>query len=325
MLKKDCKIHNILYNTVVIYKKLITAILIILATELVRANVETSGAEPNSIAAPAAAVIDAPAADPNSLRPLPDDTRSDNTLNAVCGQILNNEFIDDSGAVDYKLLRRKRSQLYSIVREFEVLDVQEYLTWETEDQTAFWINVHNILTLKLITDNYPIEPSRLKMIFYPANSIMQITGARQSNYYNVMGREYSLEEIEENVLELYKDPRVLFALNYAAWGSAPLRNEQYTGKKLETQLDNQVRKMLGRRNGFFIDKSELNLTPIFDWNIKAFVEFYGTNIKYRAHTEQTRAIFNFIEKFKGVGWSNVLESDKFKLKYQNFDWRLNER
>lgn len=314
----------------VMIKKLIIPVMIFAWASVIAAD-NTDIGDPNT--APAVDVeqnsglleLVIAATDPNNGGSQDDDGYADNTFNPLCRAILNQEFIDEGGYVDYKLLRRKRSQLYAISRELEKLEVEEYLSWETEDQIAFWINVHNILTMQLVTDNYPIVSSRFKLIFYPANSIMQINGARQKNYFNVMGREYSLEEIEKNVLDIYKDPRVLFAFTYAAVGSAPLRNEPYTGRKLETQLDNQVRKLLSRKSGFFIDGSQLSLSPIFEWHIKEFVEFYGTDIKYRSHPRDTRAIFNFIEKFKGLGWSSVLESDKFRLRYQSFDWRLNEK
>lgn len=246
-----------------------------------------------------------------------------NPFNQACAGVLNGDFIAENGTVDYKLLRRKRSDLYDISRSFKTIDIEEFLSWELEIQVAFWINVHNICTLELVIDNYPIQSSRFKLIFYPAKSVMQISGARDSNYFEVMGREYSLEEIEANILELYGDPRVLFALNYAAVGSAPLRSEPYNGPMLEQQLDNQVRRFLGRRTGFYIDGSKLYLSPIFDWHIDRFFEYYGTNVRYRAHSEETRAIFHFIEQFKGLGWSRILESKKFKLRYQRFDWRLN--
>ncbi len=299
------------YNVVVMIKKLIITAIIFASAIVIAADNAVEG-DPNSVA-------------PATVERQDDADVVEDAFNLLCGEVLNKEFVDEGGYVDYKLLRRKRSQLYAIVTKFEYLPVDEYIKWESEDQVAFWINAHNIFTLQLITDNYPIVSSRFKLIFYPANSIMQINGARQSNYFNVMGREYSLSEIEKNVLELYKDPRVLFGLNYAAMGSAPLKNEPYTGKKLEIQLDNQVRKLLSRTTGFYIDRSQLSLSPIFQWYKTEFVEYYGTDIKYRSHPKETRAIFNFIEKFKGPGWSNILESDKFKLSYRNFDWRLNER
>lgn len=264
-------------------------------------------------------------ADPNSPAEPEAEGKKDKTLNPVCAGVLNGEFIDENGLVDYALLRRRRAEIYPIKRDFEALEVKDYIGWEFEDQVAFWINVHNVCTLDLIVDHYPIQPSRIRMIFYPANSIMQISGARDSFYFNVMGREYSLEEIEDNILELYQDPRVLFALSYASLGSAPLRNEPYLGVKLEKQLDNQVRRFLGRRAGMYIDRSQLHLSPIFEWNIDLFVDTYGIDTVYRSHKPETRAIFNFIEQFKGAGWARILAGDKFKLKYERFDWRLNEK
>ncbi len=246
-----------------------------------------------------------------------------NEYNRKCADVLNETYVKDNGFVDYALLRRKRADLYGVTRQFRTIEVEDYLAWELEEQVAFWINVHNLYTLELIINNYPIEPSRWKLIFYPAKSIMQISGARESNYFAVMGREYSLKEIEAIILELYGDPRVLFALNYGAAGSPPLRNEPYNAPMLEKQLDNQVRRFLNRKNACYIEQSTLYLSPIFEWNIDNFVEYYGTDIRYRYHPEQTRAVFNFVEQYKGVSWARILETKRFELEYQKFDWQLN--
>jgi hypothetical protein len=290
---------------------------IVLAFVLVIASVY--GSDPNSFGQDAALTDD-----PNNFASEAVEDKIDiNPVNELCGNVLNEEYISDSGHVDYAFLRRKRSDLYKVTAQFRSLEVEKYLEWSNDEQVAFWINVHNIYTLELIVNNYPIEPSRFRLIFYPAKSIMQISGARDKNYFGVMGREYSLEEMQKNILELYGDPRILFALSYAAKGTAPLRNEPYNAPMLEQQLDNQVRRFLGRRTGFYIDKSTVYLSPIFDWHSDLFIEYYGTDVRYRSHNEKARAMFNFIEQFKGISWSRILESDKFRLKFDRFDWQLN--
>jgi hypothetical protein len=296
------------------------AVLIVAAFSAVVFAAAESPAEPNSVSNTAGAEKLAVAGDPNSAENV---TLRLNPINELCSKVLNVEYIDDNGEVDYALLRRKRSDLYHVTDEFRTLSVEDYISWELEEQVAFWINAHNLYTLELIVNNYPIEPSRFKLIFYPAQSIMQIGGARDDNYFGIMGREYSLEEMEKNILELYGDPRVLFALSYASQGSPPMRNEPYNGPQLEKQLDNQVRRFLGRRAGFYIDESTLYLSPIFEWHLDRFIEYYGIDTRYRAHDKETRALFNFVEQFKGLSWSRILESDKFRVKFQRFDWRLN--
>ena len=286
-------------------------------------SVAATVADPNSPPASGEAIDSDNQTDSDKTETADENPPKPNPFNKMCEGVLNSEFISDSGNVDYEYLRRSRSQLYEITRKFKTIEVDDYLSWELEEQVAFWINAHNICTLELIINNYPIKASRFRMIFYPSKSIMQISGARNNNYFEIMGREYSLEEMEKFALELYGDPRVLFGINYGALGSPPLRNEPYLAHQLEKQLDNQARRFLGRKNGFYIDSAQLYISPIFEWNIDSFVEYYGTDIRYRAHPKQTRAIFNFIEEYKGLGWSRILESDKFRLRYQKFDWRLN--
>ena len=117
--------------------------------------------------------------------------------------------------VDYKTLRRKRAELITAVREFDKVHPAQKISWTRNEKIAFWINAHNLFTLKLVVDNYPIQP-RWYLINYPDNSIMHIPGGRNKKYFKVMGLEYTLREIEKEILMArFRDPKIFFALSYA--------------------------------------------------------------------------------------------------------------
>ena len=154
-----------------------------------------------------------------------------------CAEILKN-FVDDKGMVDYKILRRKRLELKSLLHEFDNLDPNEYRTWPNEDKIAFWLNAYNIQMLKIITDNYPIKSSRILRLYlgWGPISILHIKGIWTNYKFHVMDEEFTLSEIDRRFFRKeFDDPRIFFAISRASLSGPPLRNEPYYGYKLNEQ------------------------------------------------------------------------------------------
>lgn len=242
-------------------------------------------------------------------------------------EIVFTNYVDKSGNVDYKTLRRKRADLIRAAREFSNVHPAKYLQWSKSEKTAFWINAYNIFTLKIVIDNYPIKPHPLKII-YPRNSIIHISDPWNKEYFDVMGIQYTLREIErEIVLQKFKDPRTCFAFSYSTMGGAFLRNEPYSAEKLEQQLDDQVRKFVNSPRGLRIDQNNkiIKLSDIFNWYKKDFIAKYGDMKKFRDRSEPIQAYFNFMEKYLSEEEVRCLESSDYTVEFLKYDWQLNEK
>lgn len=236
-------------------------------------------------------------------------------------------YVDEKGLVDYDTLRRKRLDLIAAAKEFDNIQPFDMMSWSQNEKLALWLNAYNIFTLKLIVDNYPIQP-RWYMITYPDDSIMQIPGAWTKNYFEVMGIEYTLREIEREILlQRFKDPRICFALSYATLGGAILRNEVYLPEKLDEQLDAQVKKYLATPKGYKIDHDNkiIYLSNIFSSYKGIFIEKYADIKKYRSRKPHIRACLNFISKYVDPDNIKYFESDRYTVKFLQYDWELNEQ
>ncbi len=237
-------------------------------------------------------------------------------------------FVDKHGRVDYKKLRRKRAKLIAATRAFSDIDPREYFPWSPNEKIAFWINAYNVMTLKVVIDNYPIKHHRIKTLRYPKNSIMQINSPWTKKYFDVMGIEYTLREIEREILMArFKDPRICFTFSYAALGSALLRNEPYHADRLDKQLDDQVRKFLATPHGLRIDHQEktVRLADIFNWYKSDFIEKYGDIKKFRDRPAHIQAYLNCIVKYISSDNLKYIESKDYEVKFLKYDWRLNEQ
>ncbi|HPD46290.1 MAG TPA: DUF547 domain-containing protein [Anaerohalosphaeraceae bacterium] len=236
-------------------------------------------------------------------------------------------YVDEHGNVDYPTLRRKRGELYAILRDLDKLDPREYFPWGRNEKIAFWINAYNLFTLKVVVENYPIEPNWAKvMLNYPKNSIVHINAPWTKQYFKVMGMQHTLREIERsNLLARYGDLRVCMALSYASMGGAMLRNEPYRGDKLDEQLDDQVRRFLADKRGFQISDGTVCLADIFNWYKQDFIRKYGEVRRFREKPEHIQAYLNFIVGYVSASDAQYLETRDYTVEFRKYDWRLNEQ
>ncbi len=258
-----------------------------------------------------------PADEPNRVEP----------FNSVLSDIFK-DYVEENGLVDYAKLRRQRLNLNAAVSEFAILSSDEYESWNQNEKIAFWINAYNIFTLKTVIDNYPIEASRFKLLFYPAQSIMHIRGFWTDYYYNVMGTEYTLREIEKNILlGGFDEPRVCFALSYASVSGASLRNEPYQGDKLDRQLDEQARAFFAKKTSFELDKASklLKISNIFKWYERSFLKYYSTDKNFRIHPPIIRAALNYLQNYISDEDRQYLLTKNYNVEFIKYDWTLDEQ
>ncbi len=240
-------------------------------------------------------------------------------------------YVDEQGLVNYLKMRRFRLELNQAVERLTNLKPEVYITWSRNEKIAFWINAYNICTLKGVIDNYPIKPSRFMLLFYPANSVMHLAGLRNKTYFMIMGIQYTLDEIERDILlGRFEEPRACFAISYGTMSSAALRAEPYVGKVLEKQLEEQVKNYLARSDAFKIDEANkvVYLSPIFKmypWHEEAFLKRYGTNQLFRVHESAVRAALNFVKDYISQANAEFLKRKVYSIEYTKYNWQLNER
>ena len=245
-----------------------------------------------------------------------------------CAAILN-EFVNDEGIVNYKELKRNKSELKDRLDKFAEFSTEKYNSWPKEDKMAFWLNAYNIQLMKIIIDNYPIESLRIHRLFWPPNSIRHISGIWDEHKFIVMDEEFTLAEIERRFFcGEFDEPRLFFAISRASISGPPMQNEPYYGYKLYEQLDDQARKFLSNPLAFRVDreKQKVYLSAIFqpNWLGKFFVNKYGTNKKFKAQQPAIRAVLNFISNYIDKQDVSFIEVENYTIGYTKYNWVLNE-
>lgn len=178
---------------------------------------------------------------------------------------------------------------------------------DTAEKLAFWINVYNALTIKAI------------LHFYPIKSIKDRVGATYSIWKDykipIAGVSYSLDTIEHKILRKMDEPRIHFAIVCASYGCPPLRNEAYTGDRLDEQLTDNSRTFFSSPDRFRIDtaRKTIYLSAILDWYKGDFGKDQRTLLEaIKPYVSDTEA-------------HALLEQDGLRIKYADYDWRLNDQ
>ena len=227
------------------------------------------------------------------------------------------------GLVYYAALREERTVLDRFVRA--IADVPPgFGSRPASDQKAFWLNAYNALVLRTVIDHYPIRGPSPN---YPLDSIRQIPGAFHERAHRVGGRDVTLDEIEVDILPAFGDPRVFLALGRGAVGSGRLRSEVYLSSRLDAQLDDVVREFSTIPQYLTLDRlgDEVRVSQIFWWRATEFIAAYGD--RGRTETNRSpieRAILTLIAPMLFPSERVFLSADCFTLRYQEFDWRLND-
>ena len=236
--------------------------------------------------------------------------------------------VDDKGMVNYRKLKAEPQKLQIYIAKMKDLDKKDFDKWNDNEKIAFWLNAYNSLTLKAIIDNYPIKSSFFRSRIYPKNSIRQIAGVWDKIKFNVMGQNLTLNHIEHKILRVkFDEPGIHMALVCAAIGCPPLRNEPYTGEKLQAQLDDQTRSFLANSNKFKIDRTNkrIYLSPIFKWFASDFIKKHSPSKNIGKHNKRKSAVLNFIASYLDNSQKDYILAGKYGIKYSKYDWSLNEQ
>jgi len=138
------------------------------------------------------------------------------------------------------------------------------------EQMAFWINLYNALTVRVILDHYPVE-SILKISISPG---FFSTGPWGKKLVTVEGERLSLDDIEHRILRpIWKDARIHYAVNCASVGCPNLRIGAYTGADIDRQLDEAARGHVNDPRGGTFDDGSFFVSSLYDW----YADDFGAN------------------------------------------------
>ena len=141
---------------------------------------------------------------------------------------------------------------------------------------------------------------------YPLKSIRDIGEPWDIVFIKVGDKEYSLNDIEHNIIRKeFDEPRIHFALVCAAKSCPPLLNEAYSADKLDLQLQQQGEKFINNPKKNEIAMDNIKISKLFDW--------------YKGDFTKNESLIDFLN-----GFAKTKISADAKIGFTDYDWGLNE-
>lgn len=208
---------------------------------------------------------------------------------------------------DYAALEASAGDRDRLAGYLEALQELDPRRLSASEAMAYWINLYNALTVRVVVDHYPVDSIR-----QIHRSLVPLSGPWGDVLAVVAGRELTLDDIEHRILRpIWRDPRIHYAVNCAARGCPNLSARVFTGKDLEELLDEGARTFINHPRGVEIpDASSAVLSSIYEWYREDFGE---TDAELVAHLLEyaNKELAESLEGFAG----------RFEFAY---DWSLNE-
>ncbi len=175
-----------------------------------------------------------------------------------------------------------------------------------QEQLAFWINLYNALTVKVVLDHYPVESIREVDI-----SGFFSNGPWDAQVAQVEGEKLSLNDIEHRILRpIWKDARLHYALNCASLGCPNLQLKAYTPTNAEALLEQAARDFINHPRGAAVIDGQLRVASIFVW----YQEDFGAS---------DEGLIAHLRKYAKGQLAAQLASYRGDLA-DDYDWRLND-
>jgi hypothetical protein len=238
------------------------------------------------------------------------------------------------GLVDYRRLKLN-GDLEPFVAQLAAVKEEEINSWTKQQRLAFWINAYNAFTIKAVLRLYPIPPRRkcqypaAKSSSWdpfgcPANSPARIPDMWTEHWYDVAGRKFSLDELQNQVLRAVGDPRVMFALSKAAKGCPMLRGEAYKADRVLAQLDGDVQRFAQSKACWDIDVEDMRIraSPVLRWYSDWFDAYDdGT---WEGYPKAARGPLAYLAQLLSEYEYAPMKARPFQWEWTDYDWTLND-
>lgn len=210
-----------------------------------------------------------------------------------------------------------RAALKTYLDSLSAVTEATFKRWPKPEQQAFLMNAYNAFTVELILTKYP----DLKSI-KDLGSLF--SSPWKPKWVPLLGAKLSLDDIEHGLLRargVYDEPRVHFAVNCASIGCPMLREEAFTGERLEAQLQQQTERFMAdrTRNRWNAQRGRLELSKIFDW--------YGED--FRLGHRGIGSLSAFAARYADQLADAPADRERIRaggvdIAYTDYDWALND-
>jgi hypothetical protein len=178
------------------------------------------------------------------------------------------------------------------------------------EQKAYWMNLYNALTIKVVLDHYPVE-SIQDIDISPGLFGFFIGGPWKAKLVEVEGEKIALDDIEHRILRpIWQDNRIHYGVNCASIGCPNLRPEPFSAENTDRLLTRGAEDYVNHPRGVRIDTADRMIaSSIYKWFQG---DFDGTE----------KGVVQHLIRYAEPSLAERLKSFDGTISY-TYDWSLN--
>lgn len=208
------------------------------------------------------------------------------------------KFVSPNGRVNYKAWQQDRPALQAYLKLLGENAPNQ--NWSQEEQLVYWINAYNAFTVERILMDYPV-----KSIKDLGGKIPFVNTVWDQKFIKIGDKRYSLNNLEHDILrKQFDEPRIHFAIVCASTSCPRLRNEAFTGARVNAQLEDQAIQFLNDPTRNKLAPAKAELSAIFQW--------------FAGDFKKNGTLLQFINRY-----SKTKVNPNASVRYLPYDWSLN--
>lgn len=197
-----------------------------------------------------------------------------------------------------------KRQLASYIRTLSAIRISRYARPE---QFAYWVNLYNALTVRVVLGRYPVKSIR-DIDISPG---LFADGPWGKKLVSVEGHKLSLDDIEHRILRpIWRDARIHYVVNCAAYSCPNLRRIALTSANTEGVLDAAARDYINSPRGVRFRRGRAIVSSLYVWYAG---DFGGSDAKIISH------LMRYAREPLKAKLATIGSLDKHA-----YDWKLND-
>ena len=234
-----------------------------------------------------------------------DTHKHDKTWDMILGKYVSSPDVTGLARFDYAALNASEKDQNILGDYIASLEAKTPSNMSDAEATAYWANLYNAVTIRIVTENYPVKSIR------EIKSGAFSKGPWGRKVIHVNGEHLSLDDVEHEILrKQFPSPLIHYMVNCASVGCPNLKPSVWNSAALEKDRDAAARAFINSPRGVRITKKGLKVSSIYKW-FKA--DFGGSKASVISHLREYAdedLAFAIDQGAKIVGY--------------DYDWALNE-
>jgi len=170
------------------------------------------------------------------------------------------------------------------------------------EQLAFWLNLHNVIVINKLVEEYPIEKLKSLRISKSGNAFWE------EKVTTIGGVPLSLMDIEQIVYHNFDRPEVIYGLFQGTIGGPRLATVAFDGDNVWTLLENNAAEFVNSNRGVRPKGTSADVSEFYEWSKAAF-------------GNSDDAVLDHIFSYANYGFLGDVSNIQ-TIKYKNYNWKI---